>query len=96
MSVRRGCPQDVVLLPLLWNMVTDSLLNRLRNCNFFVQSFADDVVILIRGKFLSTIYDLMQRALNCVQNWCGEIGLNGNADMTMHLWYCSQKGGITI
>jgi hypothetical protein len=96
MSVRRGCPQDGVLSPLLWNMVTDSLLNRLRNCNFFVQSFADDVVILISGKFLSTIYDLMQRALNCVQNWSVEIGLNVNAHNTMHLWYCSQKGGITI
>jgi hypothetical protein len=59
----------------LWNIVADSLLNRLANCN----CFSDDVVILISGKFLSTICDLMQRALNCVQNWCGEIGLNVNA-----------------
>jgi hypothetical protein len=83
MSVQRGCPQGGgVLSPLLWNMVADSLLNRLGNCNCFVQGFADDVVILISGKFLSTICDLMQRALNCVQNWCGEIGLNVNADKT--------------
>jgi hypothetical protein len=61
-------------------MVANSLLNRLGNCNCFVQGFADDVVILIRGKFLSTICDLTQRAFNCVQNWCGEIGLNVNAD----------------
>jgi hypothetical protein len=47
-----------------------------------VQGFADDVVILISGKFLSTICDLMQRALLCVQNWCGEIELNVNADKT--------------
>jgi Reverse transcriptase (RNA-dependent DNA polymerase) len=76
--VHRGC----VLSPLLWNMVTDSLLNRLGNCNCFVQGFADDVVILIKGKFLSTICDLMQRASNCVQNWCDEIGLNDNTDKT--------------
>jgi hypothetical protein len=76
MSVRRG-----VLSPLLWNMVADSLLNLLRNCNCLVQSFADDVVILISGKFLSTICDLI-RALNCVQNWCSEIGLNVNVDKT--------------
>jgi hypothetical protein len=64
MSVRRGCPQGGVLSPLLWNMVANSLLNRLGNCNCFVQGFADDVVILISGKFLSTICDLMQGALN--------------------------------
>jgi hypothetical protein len=80
MSVLRGCPQRGVPLPLLWNMVADSLLNRLGNCNCFVQGFADDVVILISGKFLSTICDLMQGALNCVQNWCGVKGLNVNAD----------------
>jgi hypothetical protein len=65
MSVRRGCPQWGVLSPLialLWNMVADSLLNRLGNCNCFLQGFADDVVILVSGKFLSTICDLMQRA----------------------------------
>jgi hypothetical protein len=78
-----GCAQGGVLSPLLWNMVADSLLNRLGNSNCFVQGFANDVVILISGEFLSTICDLMQRALNCVQNWCGEIGINVNADKTL-------------
>jgi hypothetical protein len=54
----------------------------LGNCNCFVQGFADDIVILISGKFLSTICDLMQRALNCVQNWCVEKVLNVNANKT--------------
>jgi hypothetical protein len=52
---------------LLWNMTADSLLNRLVNCNCFVQGVADDVVILISEKLFSTICDLMQRALNCVK-----------------------------
>jgi hypothetical protein len=30
--VRHGCPQRNVLLPLLWNTVADSLLNRSGNC----------------------------------------------------------------
>jgi hypothetical protein len=59
MSVRRGCPERGVLLPLVWNMVADTLLNQLENCNCFVQVFSDDVVIVISGKFLS--------------NWVGEI-----------------------
>jgi hypothetical protein len=62
-SVRRGCPQGGVLSPLLWNMVADSLLNWLGNCNCSVQGFADDVVIFISGKFISIICDLMQRPL---------------------------------
>jgi hypothetical protein len=56
-----------------------------------VQGFADDVVILISGKFLSTICDLMQRALNYVQNWCGEIGLNVNADKTYMVLFTKRR-----
>jgi hypothetical protein len=72
-------------------MVADSLLNRLGNCNCFVQSFADDVVILISEKFFSTVCDLMQRALNCVKNWCGEIGLNVNADETYMVLFIKKE-----
>jgi hypothetical protein len=71
--------------------VADSLLNRLRNCNCFVKGFADDVVILISGKFLSTICDLMHRALNCLQNWCGEIVLNVNADKTFMVLFTKRR-----
>jgi hypothetical protein len=73
-------------------MVADSLmLNWLGNCNCFVQGFADDVIILISGKFFSTICDLMQRALNCVQNWCGEIGLNVNSDKTSMVLFIKRR-----
>jgi hypothetical protein len=72
-------------------MVADSLLNWLRNCNCFVQGFADYVVILISGKCLCTICDLMQMALNCVQNWCGEIGLNVNADKTSMVLFTKKR-----
>jgi Reverse transcriptase (RNA-dependent DNA polymerase) len=78
MDVRRGCPQGGVLSPLLWNMVTDSLLRRLGNQGLWAQGFADDVVILINGKFLSTVCELMQRALSQVQEWCEEVGLSVN------------------
>jgi hypothetical protein len=72
-------------------MIAESLLNRLGSCNCFVQGFADDVVVLISGKFLSTICDLMQRALNCVQNWCGEKGLNVNADKTSMILFTKRR-----
>jgi Reverse transcriptase (RNA-dependent DNA polymerase) len=68
MEIRRGCPQGIVLSPLLWNMVIDGVLRCLENHGLWAQSFADDVV-LINGKFLSTICELMQNALHLVQRW---------------------------
>jgi hypothetical protein len=44
-------------------MVVDSLLCHLGIQRLWAQGFADDVVIFINGKFLSTVCELMQRAL---------------------------------
>jgi hypothetical protein len=68
-------------------MVADSLLNRMENCNCFVQGFAEDVVILIGEKFPSNICDLLQRAVNCVQNWCSEIGQDVNAGIRYGIFH---------
>jgi hypothetical protein len=46
------------------------------------QGCADDVVLLQKGKFVSTLCDRMQGALNCAENWCEEIGLSINTDKT--------------
>jgi Reverse transcriptase (RNA-dependent DNA polymerase) len=59
MEVRQGCPQGEVLSPLFWNMVIDSLLRQLGNNRLWAQGFSDDVVILINGKFLSTVCEIM-------------------------------------
>jgi hypothetical protein len=55
MMVRRGCPQGGVLSQLLWNMVINSFLRRLNNKSLWAQGFADDIAIVINGKFLSTV-----------------------------------------
>ncbi|XP_053699476.1 uncharacterized protein LOC128746453 [Sabethes cyaneus] len=47
----KGCPQGGVLSPLLWSLVVDELLKNLTEQGFEVVGFADDVVILVRGKF---------------------------------------------
>jgi hypothetical protein len=67
------------------------MLNWLGNCNCFVQDFADDVVILVSGKFLSTICDLMQWTLNCVQDWSGKIGLNVNTAKTSLVLFTKRR-----
>jgi hypothetical protein len=69
--VNRGCPQGAELSPLLWNLVVDCLLRRLCNAHYQAQGYDD--VVLLQGKFVSTLCDRMQGALNCVENWCRSV-----------------------
>jgi hypothetical protein len=62
--VNWGCAQGGVLSPLLWNMVVDGLLRRIYNAHYQTQGYADDVVLLQKSKFVSTLCDRMQSALN--------------------------------
>jgi hypothetical protein len=64
MQGKSGCLQEGVLSPLLWNMVLDGLLRSLRIC--ILLGYADDVILLQKGKFVSTLCDHMQGALNCI------------------------------
>jgi hypothetical protein len=77
-TTNRGCPQGGVLSPLLWTIVVDSLLYRLSNAGFEVQGYADDLAIVVRGKFDSTIRDRMMIAIDIVSGWCQEHGLPVN------------------
>jgi ribonuclease HI len=81
-DVHKGCPQGGVLSPLLWTLVVDSLLKELNDNCFFVQGYADDIVILVKGSFTNIISERMQNALNVVENWCTEHGLMVNPDKT--------------
>jgi hypothetical protein len=73
MMVRRGCPQEGVLSPLLWNMVLTGSSD---------QAFVDDITIVMNGKLMSTVCELMQKALFIVQTWCPEVRLSVIADKT--------------
>jgi hypothetical protein len=48
-------------------MVINSLLVRLNNESLWAQGFVDDITIIINGTFLSTVCELMQKALFIVQ-----------------------------
>jgi hypothetical protein len=56
--VNRECLQGGVLSPLLWNMV-DGLLRRFHNAHYQAQGYADEVVLMQKGKFVSTLCDPM-------------------------------------
>jgi hypothetical protein len=61
------------------------LLRRLHNAHYQAQGYADDVVLLQKGKFVTTLCDRMQGALNCVENWCREL-----STQTRQKWSCSR------
>ena len=43
----RGCLQDGVLSPLLWNLTVDELLRDLNEAGYYLVRFADDIAIII-------------------------------------------------
>jgi hypothetical protein len=63
---------------------------RLHNAHYQAQGYVDDVVLLPKSKFVSTLCDCMQGALNCVENWC--IGQSVNADKTTMVLFTNNKG----
>ena len=71
----KGSPQGGVLSPLLWNLTLNTFLSRLGIHSNFVQAFADDLVILIRGICKTTIKDIAQQQLTNISSWCTSKGL---------------------
>ncbi|KAL1446330.1 hypothetical protein WDU94_005475 [Cyamophila willieti] len=74
----RGCPQGGVLSPRLWNLVADGLLTELNELGFYTLGYADDFVIVVRGKDKTTLTELLQYALSIVERWCLRKGLRVN------------------
>lgn len=81
-TVSRGCPQGGVLSPLLWNLVVDSLIHRLNVAGFYTVGYADDISILLNGKFEQVLCNLMQTALRSTEQWCTEHSLSINPTKT--------------
>jgi hypothetical protein len=77
-SVARDCPQEDILLPLLWSLVVDELIRGLKENGCYTLGYADDIVTIIHRKFLTTTSELLQVALSMVQQWCDRIQLSMN------------------
>lgn len=75
-----GAPQGGVLSPTLWIIVMDILLKELHKKGYKTTCYADDVVVMCRGKFLSTLSERTQQAVKIVENWCKKVGLTVNPD----------------
>jgi ribonuclease HI len=67
----------------LWSLVIDDLLVELNGSGgIYAQGYADDIFILVKGKFPCTVLEVFQRSLNIVQNFCNNVGLSVNPAKT--------------
>ena len=75
-----GLSQGGSLSPILWSLVADSLLKWLSKHGAFAEGYADDGAVLICGRILSTICDIMQRIQYGIEQWCTgrELSVNPN------------------
>jgi hypothetical protein len=78
--VSEGCPQGGVISPLLWILVADELLRILEAERIYATAYADDFVILVRGRFEEVLPDLIEKALRRVREWCEGKSLGVNPD----------------
>jgi len=74
--------QGVVLSPLLWNLVVDMRLAATNDLGFSTFGYADDIVIIVQGKYAHTVREIMQEVLNVVVKWVDKEGLSINPHKT--------------
>jgi ribonuclease HI len=80
----KGCPQGGCLSPLLWCFVIDPLIAKLRALGFKVIAYADDIFILISGKYklINSLLDKMADGIKTIEEWCTETKLKVNPEKT--------------
>ncbi|RVE41603.1 hypothetical protein evm_013751 [Chilo suppressalis] len=87
----KGCPQGGVLSPLLWNVVVNDLITKLNNLHYHTVGYADDLAIIIPGKFASTACDVMRGAMKVVEKWCDDYGLKVNPVKTELVMFTNKR-----
>ncbi|XP_073811046.1 uncharacterized protein [Musca autumnalis] len=90
-SVTRGTPQGGVLSPLLWLLVINEILKEFDQLRIKTVAYADDVVIMITGKFPQTLSELMQGALVKLSRWAHNNGLGVNPSKTELVLFTNKR-----
>lgn len=93
-TATKGTPQGGVISPFLWILVMDELLVELKTAGHTAIGYADDVVVICRGKFLDTVCNRTQDALGIVESWCNRAKLSVNPSKT-ELMVFTKKRNLT-
>ena len=78
----RGTPQGGVISPTLWILALNEILLELNTLGVGVVAYADDLVLLVKGKFPSTLAEVMEGALKVLNKWAIDCGLGINPQKT--------------
>ena len=65
-KVNRGTTQGGVISPLLWVKVVNDLLKLVVSQVSNIIAYADDIAIILQGKFVQTLCDLVENALTII------------------------------
>ena len=61
------------------------------NHGITAQGYADDIVIIARGKFEETVCDIVQNGLNITNMWCQSVGLSINPTKTVAVPFTKRR-----
>lgn len=106
-TLNRGTPQGSVLSPLFFNMAMDGLLTKFgskKQANGLLSArlgsstnpvkiigYADDTVLIIKGKDLPTMASTLQQSLNIAQRWAAEAGLTFSPDKSQAIIFTRKR-----
>jgi hypothetical protein len=90
-AAAKVCLQGGVLSPLLWSLLMDDLLWGLSYRGYYTLGYADDIAILINGKFPQTVSEVLQTALHTVQQWCERSKLSINPNKTVVILFTRRR-----
>lgn len=68
-KLKQGSPQGSPLSPLLWTLMISDLLIRKLPENAYIQAFADDITIIIKGDSKRKLQEIANKTLQIVENW---------------------------
>jgi hypothetical protein len=71
-AVNKGCPQGSCLGPAMWNIFYNTLLNLKFKSGTKIIAFADDLILLTRGKSVSELENTANAELTKISKWAKE------------------------
>ena len=83
-SVTCGVPQGSVLGPLLFIIYINDVVSCLENCSHYL--YADDLAIVVSGKSIDILVQLLQTDLDSLGKWCSDNKLTVNTKKTQVMW----------
>lgn len=68
-ETNKGCVQGSIGGPILWNLLLDPLLHKMEESGYFIQAFADDIVLVVDGDTAAEVSRSANAALARVHGW---------------------------